>query len=93
MNAPQNLIRPDLIDRMMDLYCDWRTECAGVQVAYERFSSAGQSDRAMAFAAYTAALDREESAGEAYAAHIRLIMSRGAADGGTVARRRGAHCP
>ena len=61
---------------MMELYCDWRTGCMEVQAAYERFLAASASDRAAAFAAYNAALDREESACESYAAQVRLIQSR-----------------
>ena len=69
-------IRPDLVDRMIELYCDWRTECAAVQSAYERFLDVAASDRPTAFAAYIAALDREESACEAYADQVRLIEAR-----------------
>jgi hypothetical protein len=69
-------IRPDLIDMMMDLYCEWRTECKEVEAAYRRLSSAGASDRTAAFAAYMAALDREESACRDYEAHIRQITPR-----------------
>ena len=69
-------IRPDLIDRMIELYCDWRTACWDVRAAYERFLEAPGPDRAVAFAAYTAALDREESACDSYAAQIRAIQSR-----------------
>ncbi len=68
-------VRPDLVDLMMDLYCDWRTECADVQAAYERFSVATGADRDLAFAGYVAALDREESACDAYAEQLRLITS------------------
>lgn len=69
-------IRPDLVDRMIELYCDWRTACWDVRAAYDRFLEAPAPDRAVAFAAYTAALDREQSAGEAYAAQVRAIQSR-----------------
>jgi hypothetical protein len=69
-------IRPELVDRMIELYCDWRTECEVVRAAYERFCTVPASERAIAFAAYAAALDREESACESYAAKIRLIESR-----------------
>jgi hypothetical protein len=69
-------IRPDLVDRMIELYCDWRTACWDVRAAYDRFLEAPASDRAAAFAAYTAALDREESSGDAYAAQVRAIQSR-----------------
>lgn len=69
-------IRQDLVDRMIELYCDWRTACWDVRGAYDRFLEAPASDRAVAFAAYLAALDREESACEFYAAQVRAIQSR-----------------
>jgi hypothetical protein len=69
-------IRPDLVDRMIELYCDWRTASWDVRAAYDRYLEAPGPDRAVAFAAYTAALDREESACEAYAAQILAIQSR-----------------
>jgi hypothetical protein len=69
-------IHPDLVDRLLELYCDWRTECAEVQAAYSRFSSAPASHRELAFASYTAALDREGLAADIYGAQIRLIQSR-----------------
>jgi hypothetical protein len=69
-------IRRDVVDRMIELYCDWRTACAEVQEAYGRFFDAGSGDRTLAFAAYTAALDREQSTCEAYARQIRVVESR-----------------
>jgi hypothetical protein len=69
-------IRPDLVDRMIELYCDWRTACWDVRAAYDRFLDAGASDRSVAFAAYMAALDREESACGFYAAQVRAVQSR-----------------
>jgi hypothetical protein len=74
MRAVRTRIRPDLVDQLMDLYCDWREECAEVRSAYERFGSAPKCDRALAFAAFGAALDREGTASEAYAEHFRLLM-------------------
>jgi hypothetical protein len=89
-------IRPDLVDRMIELYCDWRTACWDVRSAYERFLAAPAPDRAVSFAAYAAALDQEESACEAYAAQIRAIQSRDAdadadADAGTGAHSSRSH--
>ena len=85
-------IRPDLVDRMIELYCDWRTACWDVRSAYERFLDAPAPDRAGAFAAYAAALDQEESACEAYAAQIRAIQSRDAdAEVGTGAHSSRSH--
>lgn len=67
-------ICPELVDRLIELYCDWRTGCAVVRAAYARFAQAGGPDRAAAFAAYSAALDREEDACASYAAQIRLLQ-------------------
>lgn len=65
-----------LVDRLIELYCDWRTACAEVRAAYERFCRACGSDRRLAFAAYAAALDREESACEDYAGQIHVVQAR-----------------
>jgi hypothetical protein len=78
---------PDPAHRVLELYCDWRTACGAVQAAYERFGNARSAQRANAFAAYVAALDREESACRSYAAHTRLLESR-PTDGGVVRRLR-----
>jgi hypothetical protein len=78
-------VRPDLIDRLIELYCEWRTSCAEVQATYERFLGAASHDRAEAFAAYMAALDREQSACERYAGQIRLIQGRFSTPGRRVA--------
>jgi hypothetical protein len=69
-------ISPELVDRLMELYCDWRTTFWDTRTAYARFLDAPAPDRDLAFAAYTAALDQEESACESYAAQIRTIQSR-----------------
>jgi hypothetical protein len=74
-NAEQMHVRPDLVDRLIVLYCDWREECAHVHAAYERFSRATAADRELAFAAYSAALDREDCAARVYAAQIRRITA------------------
>ncbi len=46
-----------------------------MRASYERFADAEPAESTLAFAAYAAALDREESACESYAAQIRLIQS------------------
>ena len=74
-------IRRDVVDRLIELYCDWRTVCAEVEAAYERFLDASPRDRAMAFAAYSAALDREQCTSEAYARQVRLVETRCGAAG------------
>lgn len=62
-------------DALIDLYVAWREECLSVHIAYERWTKASKGDSAAAFAAYTAALDREERAGNVYAALVRRIPS------------------
>ena len=92
MSALENKIRPELIDEMMDLYCDWRTASGEVRAAYDQVWVVDPSERGGAFAAYTAALDREESACDAYAGQVRLIASRYAADSSVFTRRRQSEC-
>ena len=58
-------------DALIDLYVEWREECSAVRVAYERWRDASKGESADAFAAYNAALDREERAGNIYAALVR----------------------
>ena len=70
-------VRPDAIDRLIELYCDWREECVGVHAAYERFSSAAADNRALAFVAYTAALDQEASASRSYEDQFNRLMPDG----------------
>lgn len=92
MSSLAGEIRPDLIDTMMDLYCEWRTECKAVQAAYDRIGDADSADRTAAFAAYMAALDREESACRDYAAHVGMIMRHRILNAGAGVRRRQADC-
>ncbi len=73
--APSVEIDPDLVDRLIELYCDWRVAHAQVAGAYERFCTASVADRAVAFAAYGAALDREQCACESYATHIGRVQA------------------
>jgi hypothetical protein len=57
----------NVIDDVMDAYVEWREECAEVEYAYGRWSTAPPADAALAFAAYVAALDREDRASTSYA--------------------------
>ena len=65
--------RPELTDRLIELYCDWRLRCEQVHATYERFTAAPKAGRFAAFAAYEAALDQEECAADAYAGQIRRM--------------------
>jgi hypothetical protein len=55
-----------LIDEAIDRYVEWREECAAVYDAYANWSSAPMDETDLPFAAYSAALDREQSAATVY---------------------------
>jgi hypothetical protein len=55
-----------LVDELIEHYVRWREECAAVASSYESWSRGGSGDRALAFSAYLAALDREELAAAGY---------------------------
>jgi hypothetical protein len=63
------------VDATVDCYVDWREEAAAVRAAYRRWKEAARADRAQAFAAYRAALDRESLAGDLYAAAIAYYLT------------------
>ena len=56
-----------LVDAAVDSYVDWREESAAVRHAYGGWAAAERRERPRAFAAYIAALDREERASTRYA--------------------------
>jgi len=60
-------------DAVIDLYVRWREECVALHAAYDRWIGAQREDRPSAYAAYNAALDREERAGDVYAELIRSV--------------------
>ncbi len=70
----------DPVDRLLELYCEWHESCWDVRSAYEHFCATGSPDRARAFAAYTAALDREESVAQAYADQVTVVTALATAD-------------
>jgi hypothetical protein len=55
-----------LVDAVMDRYVAWREESVAVDAAYANWRCAPSGDRALLFAAYCAALDREERAADDY---------------------------
>ena len=65
------VVRDRLEDEAFQRYEDWRDECSTVQAAYRRWRSAAGADSTFAFAAYAAALDREERAAVQYQAALR----------------------
>ena len=56
-----------LRDEIVDLYLSWREEAAAVADAYALWADATADDNAARFAAFTAAIDREEAAARSYA--------------------------
>jgi hypothetical protein len=59
-------LRERLIDEALARYFDWLAESESVNAAYGRWSSAARTEGALPFAAYAAALDREERAATVY---------------------------
>jgi hypothetical protein len=47
-------------------YAEWRMSSASVRAAYRQWSNAPRTDAHLAYAAYTAALDREDAAARVY---------------------------
>ncbi len=59
--------RPDpRVDALLDRYVEWRDECAAVHGAYQQWISSDRADHGLAYAAYRAALDREQKAAAVY---------------------------
>jgi hypothetical protein len=75
LHAMSPPIHPKLIDDVMDAYIEWRHQSADVDRAYRRWAASPAHDTALAFAAYLAALDREEIASRSYA----LLITRNTA--------------
>jgi hypothetical protein len=62
--------RRRLVDDAIDAYVDWREECLSVCDAYRRWCRARRDEASVEFAAYSAALDREERASACYARRL-----------------------
>jgi len=60
----------NLLDEALERYLDWRMECESVDEAYGNWSAA---EGELRFAAYRAALDREEWAATLYGAVIERL--------------------
>jgi hypothetical protein len=66
-------VREQLIDEAFARYFDWLAESEAVNAAYGVWSRAPRTDAALPFAAYGAALDREERAATVYRSVIDRI--------------------
>ena len=63
-----------LIDDLIEVYVDWLEECAALAQAYDGWASVAVADRDLAFAAYQAALDREQQASAVYSDRIDRVQ-------------------
>ena len=57
---------PSVVDGFLESWVRWREACADVRSAYESWGTCKSAQRPLAFAAYCAALDREEQAAGVY---------------------------
>jgi hypothetical protein len=71
--------RPD-VDAVVAAYRNWSCESAGVRAAYRTWLCGPASDAPAAFAAYGAALDREERAASIFAQRLRRSRHRPTVD-------------
>jgi hypothetical protein len=76
------------VDRLVAAYVDWREECIAARDAYGRCDMRRGRTARHAFAAYFAALDREERAAADYAACVEQVCALVSADGGLLVTAR-----
>jgi hypothetical protein len=67
--------RRNTVDTLVDEYVRWREECITVHCAYDIWTLAPPGERALAHAAYQAALDREGQAAANYERSIRQVAA------------------
>jgi hypothetical protein len=67
--------RPTQLNAVMDAYLTWHEADLAAIAAYQCWRGASRSEREGAFAAYRAALDREEHAASAYRRFIEQTQS------------------
>jgi predicted glycosyl hydrolase (DUF1957 family) len=70
------------VDRLVAAYVDWREEFIAARDAYSRYDATRGQEHRHAFAAYFAALDREERAAAEYAACVEQVYALGFAHEG-----------
>ena len=60
-------------DAFLEGYICWREASEAVRTSYDRWRGGQRSDRCLAFAAYTAALDQEEHAARMFRERAQLV--------------------
>jgi hypothetical protein len=83
-------LREQLIDEAFARYLDWLAESEAVNAAYRVWSRAPRTDGALPFAAYGAALDREECAATVYHSVIDQVEQLFGSEGRLAGAREGA---
>jgi hypothetical protein len=63
------------VDQFLETYVSWRERCLDVEAGYVAWRGAERSDRGAAFAAYHAALDREQSAARTHERSIARLRA------------------
>jgi hypothetical protein len=77
LKQPSDKVLPErLVDEVIAHYVGWREASAAVDQAYGNWCNAAGPERGATFAAYSAALDGEESAARSYGALIGEIRGR-----------------
>jgi predicted lipoprotein len=72
--APGHAVRERLADEVIETYVSWREACVAVERSYADWCRAPRDDRRLAHAVHVAALDREESAAEAYREAVEHVV-------------------
>jgi len=67
-----------VVDEFLVAYVSWREEAVAVQSAYDHWQAVRAPDQALGFAAYRAALDREEHAAKAFSTLAERMAAAGA---------------
>jgi hypothetical protein len=62
-------------DEFLESYVCWREACEDVRLACERWWSSAPLDRALVFAGYRAALDREEHASRVHSERVQRLRA------------------
>jgi hypothetical protein len=69
--------RSAVADEFLESYVCWREACEDVRGAYRRWANSTRRQRGLAYAAYRAALDREEYASRVHSDRALNVRSAG----------------
>ena len=62
-----------LVHGLIESWVCWREACNEVRSAYDRWGQCRAAQRALAFASYCAALEREDQAARVYSMHVERV--------------------